>query len=331
VLNLLRKQKHDVDAGEVRQYFTYEKARRGIFMLVKDLFGSDIRPWNTPVWHPSVSAWEVHDGDRLVGRFYLDMHPREGKYNHAAEFPIRTGVAGRQVPIASLVTNMPATGPLGHGDVVTFLHEFGHLLHWLYSGHNRFGQQSMNYLQWDFVEAPSQMLEEWAWDYDTLKTFAANVSGATIPADLARRMNAGRRVGEAVNWKQQLAYSAVSLNFYNRRPDFDLATLYDEMMTRHAPYPPVPGTHAYASFTHIDGYSAIYYTYVWSKAIAVDLFTRFRAAGMRDEAVATRYRRQVLEPGSSADANTLIGDFLGRPLSLDAWSEELRGAGMAVP
>lgn len=326
MLNLLRKQRHSVDAAEVRQYFTYEKTRSGIFQLARDLFGSDIRPWNTPVWHASVSAWELHDGDRLIGRFYLDMHPREGKYNHAAEFPIRTGVAGRQVPVASLICNMPATGPLGHNDVVTFLHEFGHLLHNLYSGHNRFGQQSMSYLQWDFIEAPSQMLEEWAWDYDTLKTFATNEAGASIPADLVRRMNAGRRVGEAVNWKQQLAYSAVSLSFYNRRPDFDPATLYDEMMTRHAPYPPVAGTHPYANFSHLDGYSAIYYTYVWSKAIAVDLFTRFKAAGMRDRTVAMQYRRQVLEPGSASDANALIQNFLGRPLTLASWSEELQGA-----
>jgi thimet oligopeptidase len=325
VLNLLRRQKHSVDAAQVRQYFTYDKTRSGIFTLVKDLFGSDIRPWNTPVWHPSVTAWELLDGDRLIGRFYLDMHPREGKYNHAAEFPIRTGVAGRQIPVAALICNMPATGPMGHSDVVTFLHEFGHLLHNLYSGHNRFGQQSMSYLQWDFIEAPSQMLEEWAWDFETLKTFATSETGAPIPEELVKKMNAGRRVGEAVNWKQQLAYSAVSLNFYNRPPDFDLATLYDEMMARHAPYPPVAGTHPYAGFGHLDGYSAIYYTYVWSKAIAVDLFTKFRAAGVRDRAIAMQYRRQVLEPGSSSDANALIQNFLGRPLTLASWSEELRG------
>jgi thimet oligopeptidase len=326
VLNLLRKQKYAVDAAEVRQYFTYDKARQGIFTLVKNLFGSDIRPWNTPVWHPSVTAWELHEGERVIGRFYLDMHPREGKYNHAAEFPIRTGVAGRQIPLASLVTNMPATGPLGHNDFVTFLHEFGHLLHNLYSGHNRFGQQSMSYLQWDFIEAPSQMLEEWAWDYDTLKTFASNEAGAPIPLDLVRRMNAGRRVGEAVNWKQQLAYSAVSLNFYNRRPDFDLTTLYHEMMARYAPYPSPAGTHPYANFGHLDGYSAIYYTYVWSKAIAVDLFTRFKAAGLHDRTTAINYRRQVLEPGSASDANALIVGFLGRPLTLASWRDELQGA-----
>ncbi len=325
-LNLLRKQKYSVDAAEVRQYFTFDKARRGIFGLVHDLFGSDIRPWNTPVWDPSVTAWELYDGDRLLGRFYLDMHPRDGKYSHAAQFPLRTGVEGRQIPVAVLVCNLPATGPLAHDDVVTFLHEFGHLLHSLYSGHNRFAIQTMNYLQWDFIEAPSQFLEEWAWDYDTLKTFASNEAGVPIPANLVTRMNAGRRVGEAAGWKQQLAYSAVSLNYYNRKPDFDLTRMYDDMMARYSPYPPVAGTHPYASFGHLDGYSAIYYTYVWSKAIAVDLFTKFKAAGMRNRTLAMQYRRQVLEPGSSRDANALIETFLGRPLSLKSWSDELLGA-----
>jgi thimet oligopeptidase len=326
MLNLLRKQKYSVDAAEVRQYFTFDKARRGIFALVHDLFGSDIRPWNTPVWDPSVTAWELFDGDRLVGRFYLDMHPRDGKYSHAAEFPLRTGMAGRQIPVAALVCNLPATGPLAHADVVTFLHEFGHLVHSLYSGHNRYAIQTMNYLQWDFIEAPSQLLEEWAWDYDTLKTFASNEAGTPIPAGLVARMNAGRRLGDAGFWKQQLAYSAVSLNFYNRKPDFDLTRMYDDMMTRYAPYPAVAGTHPYANFGHLDGYSAIYYTYVWSKAIAVDLFTKFKASGMRDRTVAMQYRKQVLEPGSSRDANTLIESFLGRPLSLKSWSDELQGA-----
>lgn len=324
MLNLLRKQKYAVDAAEVRQYFTFDKTRRGIFQLVHDLFGSDIRPWQTEVWDPSVTAWELFDGNTLVGRFYLDMHPRDGKYNHAAEFPIRTGVEGRQIPLAALVTNFPATGPLSHADVVTFLHEFGHLVHHLYSGHQRYAIQTMGYLQWDFIEAPSQMLEEWAWDYDTLRTFASNEAGSAIPADLVTRMNAGRRVGDAINWKQQLAYSAVSLNFYNRRPNFDLDRMYDDMMNRYAPYPAVAGTHPYANFGHLDGYSAIYYTYVWSKAIAVDLITKFRSAGMRDRAVAMQYRRQVLEPGSSRDANALIESFLGRPLSLGSWSEELQ-------
>jgi thimet oligopeptidase len=317
--NRLRKARYDVDAAEVRQYFTYDKARAGIFALVKDLFGADIRPWDTPVWDASVTAWELYDAGHLVGRFYLDMHPREGKFNHAAQFPIRTGVGGRQLPVGALVTNFPASGPMDHEDVTTFLHEFGHLLHWLYSGNVRYGQQSMGKVQWDFIEAPSQLLEEWTWDYDTLKGFAANAKGEPIPADLVRRMNLGRHFGESGRWKGQLAYSAVSLNLYNRAPDFELGPMVDAQVARYSLYPNIPGAHQYASFGHLDGYSAIYYTYVWSKAIALDLFTRFQADGMRNPDVAMRYRRLVLERGGAADANDLIRDFLGREQRMDAF------------
>ncbi|WP_443748863.1 M3 family metallopeptidase [Asticcacaulis solisilvae] len=322
--NKLRKAKYDVDAAEVRQYFTLSKSRSGIFALVHDLFGADIRPWNTKVWSPDVTAWELYDGNRLVGRFYLDLSPRAGKYNHAAQFPIRTGVEGRQVPVGALVTNFPATGPMDHGDVTTFLHEFGHLIHDMYSGHTQYGTQSMGALQWDFIEAPSQLLEEWTWNYDTLKGFASNDKGEPIPEALVKKMNAGRHFGEPTMWKGQLAYSAVSLNFYDRKPDFDLASTYDEQIARYSMFPPMPGTHSYAAFGHLNGYSAIYYTYVWSKAIALDLFTKFQADGMRNPQTAMRYRKLVLEPGGSQDANVLIENFLGRPLSLEAFKKELQ-------
>jgi thimet oligopeptidase len=322
--NKLRKAKYNVDAEQVRQYFTLDKTQAGIFKLVHDLFKADIRPWHTPVWDPSVSAWELYEGDTLVGRFYLDLSPRDGKYNHAAQFPIRTGVAGRQVPVGALVTNFPATGPMDHGDVTTFLHEFGHLIHNLYSGRTQYAAQSMGNLQWDFIEAPSQLLEEWTWNYATLKEFASNAKGQAIPQDLVKRMNQGRHFGEAIMWKGQLANSAVSLNFYNRKPDFDLSATYNEQMQRYSLFPAVPGTHRYDAFGHLNGYSAIYYTYVWSKAIALDLFTQFQAKGLRNADTALRYRQLVLDPGGSQDANELISNFLGRPLSLDAFKAYLQ-------
>ena len=321
--NKLRKAKYDVDSAEVRQYFTYTKARQGIFGLVHDLFGADIRPWKTKVWAPDVSAWELYDKGALVGRFYLDMHPRDGKYSHAAQFGIRTGVAGTQVPTAALVANFPATGPMDHDDVGTFLHEFGHLIHSLYSGRVQYGTQSMNGLQWDFIEAPSQLLEEWVWDYDTLRRFASNDKRQVIPQALVAKMNAGRGFGEAIDARGQLAYSAASMAYYNRAPGFDLKSVFDEQMTKYGTFPVIPESHAYAGFNHLNGYSAIYYTYVWSKAIALDLFTSFKAAGIRNPEVAMRYRHQVLDQGGSKDANVLIEDFLGRPLSLQAYKDRL--------
>ena len=322
--NVVRKEKYDVDAAVVRQYFTFDKAKAGIFQLVRDLFGADIRPWNTPVWDKSVTAYELYDKGVLIGRFYLDMHPRTGKFSHAAQFGIRAGLAGRQVPIGALVCNFPATGPMDHDDVTTFLHEFGHLIHSLYSGEQRYGTQSMGNLQWDFIEAPSQLLEEWTWDYDTLKGFASDPQGIAIPKSLVDSMNRGRHFAEGIGWKGQLAYSAVSLNFYNRKPDFDLTQNYNAQIARYSMFPTVAGTHSYASFGHLDGYSAIYYTYVWSKAIALDLFTKFKAAGMRNPQVAREYRKLVLEPGGSQDANLLIENFLGRPMSTQALKDELK-------
>ncbi len=321
--NLLKKQKYSVDEATVRQYFTRDKAEAGIFKLVHDLFGADIRPWQTKVWSPDVTAWELYDGDKLVGRFYLDLSPRDGKYNHEAQFPIRTGVEGRQVPMGALLCNFPATGPMEHGDVTTFLHEFGHLIHDMYSGHTQYATQSMGNLQWDFIEAPSQLLEEWTFDYDTLKGFASDDKGNPIPEDLVKKMNAARHFGEASQWKGQIAYAAVSMDYYDQKPGFDLTQAYNDDIAKYSMYPPMAGTHPQDAFGHLNGYSAIYYTYVWSKAIALDLFTKFKTDGMRNPETAMAYRKLVLEPGGSEDANVLIQDFLGRPLSLDAFKDEL--------
>lgn len=324
---LIRKEKYQVDASVVRTYFTYQKSRDGIFQLVQDLFGVEIRPWaGAPVWDKSVGAYEVYDQGKLVGRFYLDMHPREGKFNHAAQFPIRTGLTDRAVPVGALLCNFPAEGPMAHGDVETFLHEFGHLLHWLYSGRQTYAQQNFSEIEWDFVEAPSQLLEEWVWDYETLKRFASDAAGKPIPQDLVAKMNAARHFGEPGGVKTQLAYSAISLNYYNRDPaQVDPADMWKTQYERYALYPYVPGTHSYASFGHLTDYSAIYYTYMWSKAISLDLFTAFQKAGLRDVATARRYREQVLAPGGSASANTLIERFLGRPLSLEPFKRRLQG------
>ncbi len=322
--NKLRKQKYDVDDATVRQYFTRDKTRAGIFALVHDLFGAEFKPWKTAVWSPDVTAWEVYDGPRLVGHFYLDLSPRTGKYNHEAQFPIRTGVEGRQLPVGALICNFPATGPMDHGDVTTFLHEFGHLIHDMYSGHTTYATESMGNIPQDFIEAPSQLLEEWTWDYDTLKHFASNDKGEPIPEDLVKKMNAGRHFGEAGSWKQQLVYAAVSQNYYNRAPDFDLNAMWNEQNAKYGMYPVLPETHSWAAFGHLNGYSAVYYTYVWDKAIALDLFTKFKTEGMRNGAVAVQYRKDVLDPGASEDANDLVKSFLGRPISLDAFKAYLQ-------
>ncbi len=327
---LVQNEDYALNSQEVRQYFAYNNVRDGIIGLTEELFGVDVRPWaDAPRWHDSVGAYEVVDGGQVIGRFYLDMHPRPGKYSHAAMFPLRVGVTGRAVPVAALLCNFPAgdhrTGLMEHRDVETFLHEFGHLLHFMLSGRQDYAAANMGELEWDFIEAPSQLLEEWVWDYDTLARFAVDANGQTIPRDLVARMNRARTFGEALDVTTQLGYAAVSLNYYNRDPSgMSLDAVYQREFNRYATINAAPGTHMYAAFGHLDGYSAIYYTYQWSRAISYDLFTAFEASGLRDTATARRYRETVLAPGGSQPANALIERFLGRPTNVEAYARRLR-------
>jgi thimet oligopeptidase len=325
---LIRKEQYSVDPQEVRQYFAYDNVRDGILRLTQDLFQVQIRKWDTPLWAPGVEAYEMVEGGKVIGRFYMDNHPRDGKYTHANVIPIRTGLAGRNVPVGILVCNFPAgdhsTGLMEHRDVETFLHEFGHLLHLIFAGRQQWAQQGPFGLEWDFVEAPSQMLENWVWDYDTLKGFAVNSKGDPIPKALVERMNRARGFTEAFGDARQLGLSAASLAYHQSPPgDSDLSAVYRTAYDRYSPIPMPAGLHPEASFGHLTGYSAIYYTYMWSKTISTDLFTRFEREGLRNPATALRYRQMVLAPGSSKPAAVLVSDFLGRPLSLDAYRARL--------
>ena len=329
---LIRKSDYDLDSQEVRKYFAFDDVRGGIFALVEDLFGVEIRPWEgAPVWDESVSAHEMYQDGKLIGRFFLDMHPRDGKFKHAAAFPIRFGPTSDEVPVGALLCNFPAgdhsTGLMEHAQVETFLHEFGHLIHQMFSGQPDYASLSMDNLEWDFIEAPSQMLENWVWDYDTLAKFAKDADGNTIPPELVEKMVAARDFGIGVGTLRQLLYANVSLDYYNRPPsEVDFDEIWQENQSKLSPFETLPETHPYASFGHLDGYSAIYYTYQWSLAIATDLFGEFEANGLRDRTTAARYRDLVLAPGSSKPAAQLVHDFLGRDWSPEAYEEYLMNA-----
>jgi thimet oligopeptidase len=328
---LIKKEEYKVDAQKIRQYFPFAKVQQGIFDLTQTMFGVTIKPWATEVWDPSVQAFEIWDGSNVIGRFYLDLHPRDGKYKHAAQFSIINGVAGLQLPEAALVCNFPGgdnpNALMEHDDVQTFLHEFGHLLHNIFAGdHKRIAFSGVK-TEWDFVEAPSQMLEEWVWDAGTLASFARNDKGEVIPPELVKKMRAGRDFGHGLWTKHQLFYAALSLNIYNKDPaTFDLDNIMGDIQATYSPFGYVDGTHFYASFGHLNGYSAIYYTYMWSLVIASDMFSEFEKEGLRNPVVAQRYRNAVLAPGGTKDAEDLVADFLGRPFSFDAFAKNLEKA-----
>jgi len=324
---LVRRTNYDFDSQSLRPYFTFDRVKQGLFDVTSKLFGVTYRPLTSaPVWDKSVEAYELLENGRVIGRFYLDMHPRPNKYNHAAEFPIRTGVAGRQIPEASLICNLPGGEPddpglMTHDDVETFFHEFGHLVHTLVSGrHQWIGIGGISTEQ-DFVEAPSQMLEEWTRDAKTLQTFARHYqTNEPIPAALVARMRRASEFGKALTVRQQMVYAKLSLSVYDRDPrQVDTTAMVKDLIGRCLPTPYVEGTHFQASFGHLDGYSAVYYTYMWSLVIAKDMFSQFDSGNLLAPPVAAKYRTAVLAPGGSKPAAALVSDFLGRPFDDKAW------------
>ena len=316
---LVRKEQHDVDAQLVRQYFDFAKVRQGLLDVTARLFGLRYEPVpDAPVWHAEVTAYDVFSGDRMLGRIYLDLHPREGKYKHAAQFTVANGLAGRQLAEGALVCNF-SRGLMEHDHVVTLFHEFGHLVHHVLAGGGEWTRFSGVATEWDFVEAPSQMLEEWAWDADILRSFATNADGEPIPADLVERMRAADDFGKGYVARTQMFYAAMSYWFHTDRPA-DLTAAMRELQARYSPFPYIDGTHMFASFGHLSGYSSAYYTYMWSLVIAKDLFSAFDADDLFAPDVAGRYRDRVLAPGGSKDAADLVADFLGRPYTFDAYA-----------
>lgn len=322
------KQKYyDYDPQEARQYFAYDNVRDGILKLTEDLFDIEIRPWDTPVWNEDVETYEMVEDGRVIGRFYFDSHPRPGKYSHANMIPLRPGIPGGEPPVGALVMNLPkgdhATGLMEHSDVETFLHEFGHMIHGMFGGSQRWFGQSGVATEWDFVEAPSQMLENWVFDYDTLANFAVDKDGNTIPRELVEKMNRARYFNLGFGDMVQLGYTNISLQFHQQPVPDDMGAAARGWFGEYAVIPMPEYVQMQDAFGHLNGYSAIYYTYRWSKVIADDLFTRFAAAGLRDPETAAAYRTMVLGRGGTRPAAELVREFLGRDVNLNAYKAEL--------
>jgi len=311
----------------VRPYFDVTKTLNGILAISSRLFNISFESVNdSDVWHESVITYDVKADGNTVGRIYLDLHPRENKYKHAAMFPMLSGVKDMRLPKGAIVCNFndPAKGGgeayLEHNDVTTFFHEFGHLLHHILSGAQEWVRFSGVATEWDFVEVPSQLFEEWAWDTDMLQSFATNKDGQVIPSDLVSRMRDANEFGKGANVMQQMAYASISLGLYDRAPDsFDLEAFVVEQTKNYSVYTFVPGSHFECAFGHLVEYSSNYYTYMWSLVISKDLYGAFKDAGMGDSTLSEKYRKTILGAGGSKDADLLVQDFLGREFSVDAF------------
>ncbi len=336
-LEQYRRAEFAFDSQAVRPYFAYEKVQAGVLRLVEELFRVRFEPVaDAQVWHESVTTWDVFDArgpSGKLGRFYLDMHPREGKDKWFSAAPLLPGVLGAQAPEAALICNFPGgeegePGLLQHSDVVTFLHEFGHLMHAILGGQQAWAGLSGIATEGDFVEVPSQMLEEFFRDPKLLARFAHHFeTGEPIPAELVERMNRAGAFGRADAVRTQLFYTSYSLDTHRLDPNgLDLDALLQEDYRRFLPYEWVDGNRLYASFTHLTGYSSNYYTYLYDKVIALDFFREFAANDLLAPAVTTRYRETVLEPGGSKPGKELVRAFLRRDQSPEAFTEWLEEA-----
>ncbi len=334
--NQVKKSTYAVDSAEVRKYFVFDKVLAGLLEITATMYDVQYVPVTGTAngalaWHPDVQVFDVmRKGDKL-GRIFLDMHPRENKYKHAAQFGIKDGVTGKQLPEGALICNFsdPRTsdGPalMDHGDVVTMFHEFGHLMHHVLGGNHHWVSQSGVATERDFVEAPSQMFEEWGWSYETLARFAKHFqTGEVIPRQLVDKMRKAEKFGLGTQTVQQMFYAAIALGFHQADPaKLDQLAMVKQLQSKYTPFAYVEGTKFHTSFGHLVGYSSMYYTYMWSLVIAKDLLTRFAQPGLLAPAVTTRYRDKVLAAGGTKDAAELVKDFLGRPYNFKAFEKYL--------
>jgi thimet oligopeptidase len=338
---ILREEKFSYDAEEVRQYFPVDRVVEGVLKVYQKSLGVTFRELKGgPVWHPDVRLFEITGADgKVKGHFYLDLYPREGKYTHAAAFPL---LMGRRVPggydltAAAMVANFPKAIPgkpalLPHAEVETFVHEFGHLMHQTLTKarHMSFSGTSVAL---DFVEAPSQMLENFAWERDVLDEISGRWdTGEKLPKALFDKMLKARRFNQGVQTLQQIAMAAADMALHTLVPA-DPSAEFNRVVAEITGMPAAPGGNSAASFGHLmGGYGAGYYSYLWSLVFAKDIFSIFKRDGVLNPAVGGRYRTAILETGSERTEQESMTDFLGRAPNEDAFMKSLEDDEPAAP
>lgn len=333
--NILKKEKYELDGEEVKQYFALDDVLKGLFSITQTLFNFEYREVKDPsVWNPDVRLFEVYQDKKLKGRFYLDLFPRDNKYGHAACFPLRNGkltADGYKIPTASLVCNFPSPTEdkpslMSHNQVNTLFHEFGHVLHHMSTTANLYAQSGTNVSR-DFVEAPSQIFENWTWNYDALKLFAKHYeTREVLPQSLFDKMLAAKNVGSGMAASGQVFLGTYDMTLHDKYdPNGDETTtdVLKKVQADISLVPYVEGTHFQTAFGHLTGYGASYYGYLWSKVYAQDMFSIFDENGILDTKTGIRYRDIILASGSSKDELQLVVEFLGREPNNEAFLKEL--------
>ena len=331
--NQVKLKKYNLDREEVRQYFEFNNVTEGLFTIYQQLFNVRFEKVQNPsVWHEDVQMFSIYDKttSALIGNFYLDMFPRANKYGHAAAFSVVMGKMtenGYQKPATALVCNFPKPTDfqpslLTHENVETYFHEFGHLVHGVLTTSQLISYAGTSVAR-DFVEAPSQMLENWVWQKESLSLFAKHYeTGEVIPEELLDRMIAAKNINSGTKALQQIFYGIYDFTLNDGfDPDGNKSTtdLIKELKNEITFYPYQEGTHQQASFGHLNGYGAAYYGYKWSEVYAQDMFSVFETNGILNPDIGLKYRKIILEKGGTVDPFELVKEFLGREPNSEAF------------
>lgn len=332
----LVKEQYSYDPNVVKEYFPVDTTIRGIFGVYGDLFGIEFEEVKgAPAWSPDVQLFRVKnisDG-ATVGYLYLDLYPREGKYGHFAAFPLITGRmknGERSVPVMAIVGNFPAPadgkpGLLTMDDIETVFHEGGHAMHFLLTT-APYGSLAGFNTELDFVETPSQSLEEWAWDPVVLSSLSGHYTSTSqkIPPGLLDRVIAARDAGAGYYYSRQLANTYVDMTFHTADGPVDVTNESRRIYAEMTGIPQPEGIHHPASFGHLmGGYDAGYYGYLWSKVYAMEITGEFKHDGMTNQTTGMRYRQEILSRGNMEDGDVLLHNFLGREPGPAAFYERL--------
>jgi thimet oligopeptidase len=333
--NILLKDKYELDQNLVKEYFEANNVISGLFNISQQLFGVEFEEV-TPasVWQDDVRLYSVKKDGKVISRFYIDLFPRPNKFSHAACFPMKGGKTtddGYQLPTAALVCNFPAPmddvpSLLSHDQVETFFHEFGHVLHNVLT-QTELSSHSGTSVSRDFVEAPSQIFENWTWNYDAVTLFAKHYkTGETLPLELFEKMIAAKNVGSGLATIQQVYYGTIDFTLHDKYDPTGSKTTTDvlkELQNEITLFPFLDGTHMQASFGHLMGYAAGYYGYLWSRVYAQDMFSVFEKNGVMDKETGLKYRDVILANGGSRDELGMVIEFLGREPNQDAFLKSI--------
>jgi Zn-dependent oligopeptidase len=338
--NQRNKEKYTVDKEALRAYFPFQKALDGMFNIYQNIFGLKFEKIVAPYkWIDDLQLYLVTDSvtGEPLGMFYLDMFPREGKFNHFEQFDIISGKLlpdGKyQRPTVALLCNFPPASAdkpslLTHQDVETLFHEFGHALHSIVT-RAKYGRFAGTHVPGDFVEAPSQMLQNWVWDKKVLDTFAADYRDPSkkIPAEIVKKMNDAKLANAGVLYRRQFAFASLDLALHNQHPEdvpYDCVAISNPILEKI--FLPIDSSTTFVSyFGHLNGYDAGYYGYAWADAIAADMATVFEKAkdGYLDKQAGMKLRREIYEPGDSRDVTVSIEKFLGRKQSIQPFLKKI--------